>query len=88
MPIPSQPYRTSRLDGPSRRGPRVNGSVPDASYDRIGLGYACFRKPDPRVTARLMPALEDARLGTPRHRDLLKLNTIDAGLRLVVRKSR
>jgi SAM-dependent methyltransferase len=39
----------------------VNGSVPDASYDRIGLGYARFRKPDPRIAARLMSALEDAR---------------------------
>jgi SAM-dependent methyltransferase len=39
----------------------VNGSVSDASYDRIGLGYARFRKPDPRIEARLMSALADSR---------------------------
>jgi hypothetical protein len=39
----------------------VNGSVSDASYDRIGLGYARFRKPDPRIEARLMSALDDSR---------------------------
>ena len=33
----------------------------DASYDRIGLGYARFRKPDPRIGAQLMSALDDAR---------------------------
>jgi SAM-dependent methyltransferase len=27
------------------------------SYDRIGVGYARFRKPDPRIEARLMAAL-------------------------------
>jgi SAM-dependent methyltransferase len=31
------------------------------SYDRIGLGYARFRKPDPRIEARLMAALHDCR---------------------------
>lgn len=39
----------------------MNGSVPDASYDRIGLGYARFRKPDPRIAATLISALDDAR---------------------------
>jgi SAM-dependent methyltransferase len=39
----------------------MNGSVTNASYDRIGLGYARFRKPDPRIAARLMSALDDAR---------------------------
>ena len=39
----------------------MNGSGTDASYDRIGQGYARFRKPDPRIEARLMSALADAR---------------------------
>ena len=39
----------------------MNGSGTDASYDRIGQGYARFRKPDPRIDARLMSALADAR---------------------------
>lgn len=39
----------------------MNGSVTDTSYDRIGLGYSRFRKPDPRIAARLMSALGDAR---------------------------
>jgi len=38
----------------------VDDSVSQTSYDRIGLGYARFRKPDPRIAARLMSALEDA----------------------------
>lgn len=32
-----------------------------ASYDRIGLGYARFRKPDPRIAAQIWSALGDAR---------------------------
>jgi len=39
----------------------VNGSGTDASYDRIGQGYASFRKPDPRIEARLISALGAAR---------------------------
>ena len=39
----------------------MNGSGTDASYDRIGQGYARFRTPDPRIEARLMSALGDAR---------------------------
>jgi SAM-dependent methyltransferase len=31
-----------------------------ASYDRIGLGYARFRKPDPRIAAKIWSALGDA----------------------------
>lgn len=31
-----------------------------ASYDRIGVGYARFRKPDPRIAARIWSALGDA----------------------------
>lgn len=30
------------------------------SYDRIGLGYARFRKPDPRIAAKIWSALGDA----------------------------
>lgn len=32
-----------------------------ASYDRIGVGYARFRKPDPRIAAKIWSALGDAR---------------------------
>jgi SAM-dependent methyltransferase len=39
----------------------VNRPVTDASYDRIGLGYARFRKPDPRIKARIAAALADSR---------------------------
>lgn len=39
----------------------MNGSPTDASYNRIGVGYANFRKPDPRIAARIMSALGDAR---------------------------
>ena len=39
----------------------MNGSITDASYDRIGLGYTRFRKPDTRIAARIMSALDDAR---------------------------
>jgi SAM-dependent methyltransferase len=39
----------------------VNDSVSYVSYDRIGLGYGRFRKPDRRIKARLMSALDDAR---------------------------
>jgi len=31
-----------------------------ASYDRIGVGYARFRKPDPRIAAEIWSALGDA----------------------------
>ena len=39
----------------------MNSSTSSASYDRIGLGYRRFRKPDPRIAARVMSALDDAR---------------------------
>lgn len=39
----------------------MNSSVSDASYDRIGVGYARFRKPDSRIAARLVSALGDVR---------------------------
>jgi SAM-dependent methyltransferase len=39
----------------------VNGSVTHTSYDRIGRGYARFRRPDPRIAAKLMSALDNAR---------------------------
>jgi SAM-dependent methyltransferase len=39
----------------------VNASVTDGSYDRIGLGYKRFRKPDRRIEARINAALDNAR---------------------------
>jgi SAM-dependent methyltransferase len=39
----------------------VNSPSTNTSYDRIGLGYANFRKPDPRIAARIISALGDAR---------------------------
>ncbi|MGA8546143.1 MAG: class I SAM-dependent methyltransferase [Mycobacterium sp.] len=39
----------------------MNGSPTDASYDRIGVGYKRFRRPDLRIAARLTSALGDAR---------------------------
>jgi hypothetical protein len=38
----------------------VNGSATHSAYDRVGVGYARFRNPDPRIAARLMSALGDA----------------------------
>jgi SAM-dependent methyltransferase len=38
----------------------MNDPATKTSYDRIGRGYARFRKPDPRIAARLMSALGDA----------------------------
>lgn len=32
----------------------------EASYDRIGVGYSAFRRPDPRIAARIEEALGDA----------------------------
>jgi SAM-dependent methyltransferase len=39
----------------------VNGPVMNTSYDRIGLGYRRFRRPDPRIKAGLVSALADSR---------------------------
>jgi SAM-dependent methyltransferase len=39
----------------------MTGSGTHASYDRIGLGYKRFRRPDPRIEARLVSALGQAR---------------------------
>lgn len=39
----------------------MNGATSDASYDRIGLGYKRFHKPDPRIAARVTAALGDSR---------------------------
>ncbi|HEU0302252.1 MAG TPA: class I SAM-dependent methyltransferase [Longimicrobium sp.] len=36
-------------------------SVPPALYDRIGAGYTAWRRPDPRIAARIAEALGDAR---------------------------
>lgn len=35
--------------------------VGDADYDAIGVGYATFRRPDPRIATHLVAALGDAR---------------------------
>jgi SAM-dependent methyltransferase len=35
--------------------------VPEPRYDRIGVGYAALRRPDPRIAARIADALGDAR---------------------------
>ena len=45
----------------SRSPSQAEASRADATYDRIGVGYACFRRPDPRIAARLHAALGDAR---------------------------
>jgi SAM-dependent methyltransferase len=39
----------------------ADGSAGDADYGRIGTGYARYRRPDPRIAARLWEALGDAR---------------------------
>jgi len=38
-----------------------DGSAGDADYSRIGAGYARYRRPDPRIAARIADALGDAR---------------------------
>lgn len=38
----------------------MNNATYDASYDRVGLGYKCFRKSDPRIAARITAALGDS----------------------------
>lgn len=38
-----------------------DGSAGDADYSRIGKGYALIRQPDPRIAARILDALGDAR---------------------------
>lgn len=35
--------------------------TPVPAYDRIGVGYARYRRPDPRIAARIHEALGDAR---------------------------
>jgi len=41
--------------------PRPDGSAGDADYAAIGSGYARYRRPDPRIAARILDALGDAR---------------------------
>ena len=41
--------------------PRQTGSVSDAAYNRIGVGYAQARRADPRIAAKIVGALGDAR---------------------------
>lgn len=38
-----------------------DGSAGDADYGRIGVGYARIRQPDPRIAARILAALGDAK---------------------------
>ena len=40
---------------------RDDGSAGDADYGLIGRGYARFRRPDPRISAKILEALADAR---------------------------
>ena len=35
--------------------------MPQTLYDRIGVGYSAYRRPDPRIAARITAALGDAR---------------------------
>lgn len=39
----------------------LDGSAGDADYGSIGRGYASYRQPDPRIAARIVEALGDAR---------------------------
>jgi len=38
-----------------------DGSAGDADYGRIGTGYSAYRQPDPRIGARILAALGEAR---------------------------
>jgi hypothetical protein len=40
---------------------RADGSAGDAYYGTIGSGYADYRRPDPRIMARIHAALGSAR---------------------------
>ena len=40
---------------------RHDGSAGDADYGAIGVGYSRFRQPDPRIAARILDALGQAR---------------------------
>lgn len=42
-------------------GRQGDGGAGDADYGAIGQGYAAFRQPDPRIAARILGALGDAR---------------------------
>ncbi len=39
----------------------ITDDFQDSSYDRLGLGYASTRRPDPRIAAQIHEALGDAR---------------------------
>ena len=55
-PVPRmRALKVMRFMAGSGRSPR------EAPYDRIGLGYKRFRKPDPRIEARIASALGDSR---------------------------
>lgn len=40
---------------------KLDGSAGDADYSAIGEGYARIRQPDPRIAARIMAAIGDAK---------------------------
>lgn len=55
-PVPRmRALKVMRFMAGSGRSPR------EAPYDRIGLGYTRFRKPDPRIEARIASALSNSR---------------------------
>ncbi len=39
----------------------ADGSVGDANYGAIGVDYAVYRRPDPRIAVQISRALGDAR---------------------------
>lgn len=61
--LPRSSYNLRRWLVPAALGQskRMTGSVTHGVYDRVGLGYARFRRPDPRIADRLTSALGDAR---------------------------
>lgn len=50
---------STRTDGPARAF--ADGSAGDADYGRIGIEYRRFRRPEPRIAARITDALRDSR---------------------------
>ena len=53
MSTPTDPGAASRAFS--------DGSAGDADYGRIGMEYARYRRPEPRIAARIVAALGDAR---------------------------
>ncbi|KZE89940.1 hypothetical protein AVP41_02742 [Microbacterium sp. TNHR37B] len=70
---------------------RVDGSAGDVDYGTIGVGYATYRRPDPRIDAAINAALDGARTADldsgvwdARYGHLRALPRFDGSLRLVV----